>query len=225
LHLFCTMLLPFGLWHLVLEANGNPVGMAVATLYVLSNILCYGTSALYHVGRWSFQVEIFLQKLDHCAIAILSVGTFLPTNILLLEPTYGMPFLLFTITSCLWACYNIIHLRPSVTRQMLVAGSVLPFMPLLYYRMNRIEYTCALMTIVCKLIGVTIFQTQKPDPFPKVLGYHEVFHFFVVCAGVCVYLANWSIIRRVCNPYAHHTEITELMYKYYLHFLESASSD
>lgn len=76
LHLLCTMLLPFGLRYLIKIAGpNNRIAHIASALYIFTNIWCYGFSALYHVGRWSVQMEILMQKLDHCGVALLSTGT------------------------------------------------------------------------------------------------------------------------------------------------------
>lgn len=211
-HLCCALILPLGMYHLMLEANGNILGMIVAFLYTFSNIWCYGISALYHVGNWSARTEIFLQKLDHCGIAVLSCGTMLPVSVLLLSPLVGGIFTVLSVGTCIWACWNIMNLRPSVVRLAIVASVLMPFIPFCFVRMNTIEFTTMLLTYVFQSIGMSIFINKFPDPWPSIHGYHELFHIFVIIAGICVYLCNWSVIRRTCNPYAHRTEIVEILH-------------
>lgn len=222
LHLICSLILPFGMWHLVRESNGTSLGAIAAVVYISSNMICYGFSALYHVGKWSIQNEILLQKLDHCGIAILSAGTFFPASLLLLPTRTGLLFFLSTFSACLWTCHNIINLRPSSLRQILVIGTLLPFMPFLSPIMNQVEFWGTVFTIIFQAIGLTIFSKGKPDPWPLIFGHHEIFHVLVVMAGVCVYLINWSIIRRTCNPYAHETEITEIIKKLFFPSITSS---
>jgi hypothetical protein len=45
-HLFFSLLLPFSLFHLLYEANGNLVGSIAAIIYISSNMLCYGARYL-----------------------------------------------------------------------------------------------------------------------------------------------------------------------------------
>ena len=213
LHLMCSLVLPFGMWHLIRESNGNILGAIAAIVYISTNLICYGFSALYHVGRWSIQSEILLQKFDHCGIALLSAGTFFPASLLLLPSHTGLLFFLSTFGTCLWTCYHIFHLRPSSLRQVLVIGTLLPFMPFLSPIMNQVEFWGTILTVIFQAIGLAIFSRGKPDPWPLIFGHHEIFHVFVVMAGVCVYFINWSIIRRTCNPYAHDTEVIELVKK------------
>ena len=86
LHAFCAALLPIGAWHLLNEAGDSSYGQIAALVYVATNIFCYGVSGLYHTLTWSPRIEILLQKLDHVGIALLTCGTFLPMQLLLLGP-------------------------------------------------------------------------------------------------------------------------------------------
>jgi len=225
LHLLTTVLLPFGLLHLLREANHKPLGMAAATLYALSNIFCYGVSSLYHVGRWSPRVEILLQKLDHCGIAILSVGTFVPVTFLLF-PTAASALLLFVLLSaCTWTCWNIIaRSSASVTRQVLVPASSLLFIPVFFSTLNRLEFILYWIIVAFQLLGVVVFVRKRPSVWPRVCGYHELFHVFVVAAGISVYLINWSIIRRTCKPYEHEDNVLRLILNALTEAFETASS-
>jgi channel protein (hemolysin III family) len=148
LHLMCSSLFPFGIYHLVNEANGSYLGRIAAIVYPFTNLFCYGFSALYHTGKWSIKTEILLQKLDHCGIALLSCGTFFPASLLLLDHQVGFLFFITTFTSCLWTCYNIFQSKPSSLRQIFVIATLLPFMPFLYPRMNYIEFWGTVLTIV-----------------------------------------------------------------------------
>jgi hemolysin III len=44
-------------------------------------------------------------------------------------------------------------------------------------------------------IGAIALATRWPDPFPRVLGYHEVWHVLVVAAVVCHLVAISGIVR------------------------------
>lgn len=214
LHLLACLLLPFGLVHLVREASGNVVGKVAATLYVVSNIFCYGVSALYHLGKWSPRSEIMLQKWDHCGITILSVGTFVPVSFLLFPQEYAGLFLVVLLGTSGTACWNIVvQNNPSVLRQVLVPASSLLFLSILYATLNRLEFVLYFAVVAFQLAGVVVFVSQRPNPAPKFFGYHEVFHCFVVAAGISVYICNWSIIRRTCQPYEHDNEVVILIYR------------
>jgi hemolysin III len=43
-------------------------------------------------------------------------------------------------------------------------------------------------------VGAVFLATRWPDPFPRVFGYHEVWHVLVVAAVVCHFVAIASVV-------------------------------
>jgi predicted membrane channel-forming protein YqfA (hemolysin III family) len=189
LHLLTAIvLLTVGIRHLIEEARGdeemmssftyiNYIGFGAASFYVISNIFCYGVSGIYHVGRWSINTEILLQKLDHCGIGLLSCGTSLPSALLVVYPHFPIVGICFATSNALltaWLCLRIFDRQPSVLRQVIVAGNFIPYLPWLLstYGLNRLE-TCMMLSCAAnQFIGVLIFTNQKPRLCPKWFGYH-----------------------------------------------------
>ena len=211
IHFIYALILPLGLIHLYVEANGNLTGEVAGLIFVLSNLYCVGISAAYHIGNWSMSAEIFVQKLDHCGIAIYAAGVNFPVSLLLLPKEQGTLLLMFSIVSCAWACWHILNSRPAVWRFVVVSSMVVLFFPFLYYRMTAFEFNCALLNALTQGIGMAVFTNRKPDPWPSVCGYHEIFHFICIVGMSITYLCNWSVIRRTCNPYAIHTDVLDLL--------------
>ena len=44
-------------------------------------------------------------------------------------------------------------------------------------------------------LGALGLATRWPDPFPRIFGYHEVWHTFVVAAAVCQFVAIGSVVQ------------------------------
>ena len=42
-------------------------------------------------------------------------------------------------------------------------------------------------------VGAVIYALKRPNPWPAVFGYHEVFHTLVVAAALCHWVAVWLI--------------------------------
>lgn len=140
----------------------------------------------------------------------------LPSALLLLPSKIGIPFVFISVLACSWTCSRIFQLRPSTWRQVIVAGCCLPFLPICYFYMNRIEWLAVWATISFQLVGLYVFTKRKPDLIPSVFGYHELFHVMVVLAGATVYLLNYSIIHRTCNPYDLHTDVSEILWHIFI---------
>jgi hemolysin III len=45
--------------------------------------------------------------------------------------------------------------------------------------------------------GAVVYAWRRPDPLPRVFGYHEVFHALTVLALICQYVAIAVFIVRV----------------------------
>jgi hemolysin III len=44
-------------------------------------------------------------------------------------------------------------------------------------------------------VGAVVYATHRPDPFPRVFGYHEVFHAMVIAAAACQFVVEASALR------------------------------
>jgi len=40
-------------------------------------------------------------------------------------------------------------------------------------------------------IGAIVYARKWPNPFPRVLGFHEIFHLFVIAGSVAFALSVW----------------------------------
>ncbi len=43
-------------------------------------------------------------------------------------------------------------------------------------------------------VGAVSLAVRRPDPFPLVFGYHEVWHALTIAAGLCNFLLIWSLV-------------------------------
>jgi hemolysin III len=46
-------------------------------------------------------------------------------------------------------------------------------------------------------VGALVYALKRPDPFPTVFGYHEVFHAMVVVASGCLFAHVVLVLRAV----------------------------
>jgi hemolysin III len=61
----------------------------------------------------------------------------------------------------------------------------LPAAPLVLFALGGLLYS----------LGAAVYAARRPDPWPRVFGFHELFHAFVVAAAVAHYvaMAGWVI--------------------------------
>ncbi len=130
---------------LVLVARTAPARVAAA-VYALSLAGLYGTSAAFHLGRWSAKAHRRMDQADHAMIYVLIAGSYVTL------PSFAGRLGVAKLT-------------------LLVAGGVL--------------YT----------VGAVVLGYQRPNPNPRVFGYHEVWHAFTVAAGLCHYVLILLLVR------------------------------
>jgi hemolysin III len=46
-------------------------------------------------------------------------------------------------------------------------------------------------------VGAIVYGLKRPDPFPRIFGYHEIFHAFTLVALACQYVAIAFFVVRV----------------------------
>jgi len=55
------------------------------------------------------------------------------------------------------------------------------------------QLALAVLGGVLYTVGAVVLIRRRPDPSPRVFGYHEVWHAFTVAAGACHYALIWLL--------------------------------
>ena len=155
--------------------------------------LCFGASALYHRPTWRPRARSWLARLDHAGIYLLIAGTYTPFGLLVLSKGWAIPVLAIVWSGSLLAILLKLF-RPSLPKRVSAAIGValgwvgvsafsqllkLPLAGLLLILGGGLAYT----------LGAITYARRRPDPFPAVLGYHELFHALTLVAAGCQYAA------------------------------------
>src|SRR6478752_5665440 len=74
---------------LISLAQGAPAKWASA-VFMLTSMLLFGNSALYHRFDWKPRTKVILKRIDHANIFLLIAGTYTPLAILALPPEKGI---------------------------------------------------------------------------------------------------------------------------------------
>lgn len=185
---------------LVVALASSPRGRVGALVYAVGLVALFGVSGAYHRGRWSDTKRRLMQKLDHGTIFVMIAGSYTPLCLLVLRG---------------WVAWVML----AVTWAMAVAGFVLAFTggrvsrvlrgtlyivmgwasllaaPQLLRHLSAAELTLIAVGGVLFTVGAIFLATHWPDPFPRVFGYHEVWHVLVVAAVICHFVAIASVVR------------------------------
>ncbi len=182
---------------LVRAAPGLHAALA-AGVYGGALTALFGVSALYHRPSWGERTRLVMRRLDHAAIFLLIAGTYTPFCLLLPEAG-GRALLAFVwagagagmLLSVLWP------LAPKWLMAVLCVAlgwAVVPVLPALRGAIGAGGLGLLLAGGLAYTLGAIVYATRRPDPFPRVFGYHEVFHALVVVAAVCHYVAVAGVV-------------------------------
>lgn len=200
-HFIGMLLSMFASMPLLIRAGGTGDQKTILSIsiFVLSMVLLYGASTLYHsINLTGEKLRVF-KKLDHVMIFVLIAGTYTPVCVITLGGTTGyvlltvvwsialagMLFKMLWVTcpkwvssvlyiSLGWACLSVFGklfalLPPAAFVWLLVGGII--------YTVGGVIYA----------LKLSIFNEKH-----KYFGSHEIFHLFVMggsfCHLVCMYL-------------------------------------
>ena len=184
---------------LICLAQGAQLKWACAVFMVCSLVL-FANSAAYHLGDWSPRVTDVLRRIDHLNIFLLIAGTYTPVSFAL------EPFWRNAIIGGMWACTSIamiVHVvwisapRWLYTITYIVFGvSGVAFMWLFWISPYAGPPVVILLAAggACYIAGAIVYALRKPDPWPRVFGFHEIFHCGTVAGYACQMVAIYMVI-------------------------------
>jgi len=179
---------------LVLTEVEGTARIVTAAVYAATVSGLFGTSALYHRGRWSERASRVLQRADHLMIFFLIAGTATPAFIIGLPGATGIvgASVLWTFTLTL----AVIHLFWMHAPEKLVGGTFIALgvaagaaLPAVWVHSGVPAGILMLAGGALYILGAVAYHWRWPDPVPSIFGYHEVFHTFVGLAAACQYVS------------------------------------
>lgn len=178
---------------LLLSADAFRARVAAA-VFALSVAGCFGASALYHRVTWTPPVRRWMRRVDHAGVYLLIAGTYTPVSLLVLDRTWGR-----VILTVVWAgALSAILVKfawldspkwVSVTVGMALGWVAVAALPQLFERLRPSALTLLIAGGLLYSVGAIVYARRKPDPLPRVFGYHEIFHALTVVAATCQYVA------------------------------------
>jgi hemolysin III len=173
-----------------------PRGLATwtAAVYALSVSGMLGASALLHRGTWSAEQARVLTKVDHTGIYLLIAGSYTPISLLAMSGVLrAVVFSVVWLGALVGIALEWIWSRPPkgwVTAVYITLGWVAVIgVPQLWTSLGVAGFLLIVLGGVSYTVGAVIHAARRPDPWPEVFGYHELFHVFVLVALVLHFAA------------------------------------
>ncbi|MFU8887899.1 MAG: PAQR family membrane homeostasis protein TrhA [Trueperaceae bacterium] len=180
-----------GLVVLLVLSEGEPWRTVAFSVYGASLIALYLASSVMHGAIAPARVIRRLRILDHAAIFLLIAGTYTPITLVALRSespgwgwalfgtawgfaALGIVFKLFWLDAPRWlsvAMYIAMGWMAMVG--IVPMAQALPWGALTWLLIGGLFYS----------FGALIYALKRPDPWPKVFGYHEIWHLFVLAGS------------------------------------------
>jgi hemolysin III len=198
MHLVCFFLaIPAGVVLVVLAQSAR--GRVGALVYAIGLVALFGVSAAYHRVDWSATKRRLMQKLDHGTIFVMIAGSYTPVCLLVLRGWVAWTMLAIAWTGA--ALGFVLSFTGGRASRMLRGALYLSLgwasvvaIPQMWSHMTPVELVLIAVGGVLFTVGSVFLFTNWPDPFPRVFGYHEVWHLLVVAAVVCHFVAIASVV-------------------------------
>jgi hemolysin III len=169
-----------------------------ALVYGLGLCGLFAASGTYHRWRWNPRWRPLLRRIDHSTIFVFIAASYTPVALLIM---HGTPR--WAILAAVWigALGGVILSVAWITAPRVLSalcylalGWVVVFA--LPQMMDRLSIAPLLLLAAGGLLyslGAVVYATKRPNPWPAVFGFHEVFHALVILAAAVqfVALAGW----------------------------------
>jgi hemolysin III len=172
----------------------SDTAVAAAIVFGVGVTAMFAVSGFYHVITWTPRVRRRLARLDHATVYGLIAATYTPFGLLVLGGAWRITILaivwsgaaaaillkLFWVRAPKWLSASFalalgwtgVAAMPEIAHGIGVAG-------VLFVAAGGLLYTA----------GGIVYALRRPNPLPRVFGYHELFHALVVVAVGLQYAA------------------------------------
>jgi hemolysin III len=180
----------------LLVRDGTP--RVASLVYGAGLCALFAASGTYHRWRWNPRWRPLLRRIDHSTIFVFIAASYTPVALLVMHGPLRWAILAAVwagalggvVLSVAWitaprvlsaACYLALGWVAVVAMPQLVHR--LPVAPLVLLAAGGLLYS----------LGAIVYATKRPNPWPRVFGFHEVFHALVIAAAVVhfVAMAGW----------------------------------
>lgn len=188
---------------LIALAQG-PWAKWASAVFMLTSMLLFGNSALYHRFDWKPRTKVILKRIDHANIFLLIAGTYTPLSLLALPPDKG-----FVLLAIVWGGALVgIGFRVfwiTAPRWLYVPIYLLLGWAAVMYLGDLLAASVAMMVLVIVggvlyTVGAIVYAMKKPNPWPGTFGFHEIFHTCTVLAFTC----HWTATLIIALAPAYH---------------------
>jgi hemolysin III len=173
---------------------------AASAIYAFGILSMLGVSAVYHSGRLSERTTKVFKRIDHSTILLAVTGSYTAVAVGALDGRSEVTLLLFAWTAGVVGM--IIRMRwlhgpraLTAAVYLVVGWSALVEISALMNSLDAAETSLMVVGGGLYTVGALIYSAKWPNPFPRIFGFHEVFHALVVGAVVVHYVLVMRLVQ------------------------------
>ncbi len=174
----------------------DPARFFSMLVFGLSMAWLFAVSAVYHIGTWRPETHHKLRAVDHANIFVLIAGTYTPICVNALSgwvrPTFLATIWLLAIAGVAMSAFTVRLPRWVGTGLYIGMGwASLLALPALLEALPQEAVLTIFLGGATYTLGGVVYALKRPDPFPRVLGFHEIFHLLVIIGAALDAAAIW----------------------------------
>jgi hemolysin III len=179
-----------------------PGGVATPALavYGAGLVALFGGSALYHRWPGPMRFKPLLRRIDHGTIFVFIAASYTPVTLIVMHGTIAWLMLVGAWAGALVGVG--FSLGWIDAPRSLVVGSYLALgwlaalaLPQLWEALGALPLGLLAAGGILYSLGALVYARQRPDPWPRTFGFHEVFHALVIAGAATQYIAivGWVV--------------------------------
>ena len=202
-HFIGMLMAMFAATPLIIKSLHEPdyIHVISLTVFIVSMILLYAASTIYHTLNLSEKTNRILRKLDHSMIFVLIAGSYTPICLIVLKGPVG--YFLFALV---WAialigiivkiCWITCPKWFSSIIYIAMGWTCLPVFARLWTDLPHAAFGWLLAGGIIYTIGGVIYALKLPvfNALHKYFGSHEIFHLFVMGGSVCHFIFMYHYV-------------------------------
>ena len=202
-HFIGMLMAMFAATPLIIKSLHEPdyIHVISLTVFIVSMILLYAASTIYHTLNLSERTNHILRKLDHSMIFVLIAGSYTPICLIVLKGPVG--YFLFALV---WAialigiivkiCWITCPKWFSSIIYIAMGWTCLPVFARPWTDLPHAAFGWLLAGGIIYTIGGVIYALKLPvfNALHKYFGSHEIFHLFVMGGSVCHFIFMYHYV-------------------------------
>lgn len=183
---------------IIAEASTTSRGPWLIVIYVAGTGAMFGVSAAYHRLPWRPRARALMSKLDHCTIFLAIAGAYTPMAVVTLSGWNRSSVLATAWIGALvgialqWAPFELPRWAFAAV-YVVVGWAALPSISQWYTGLGPLGFVLVIGGGLAYTGGAVVYALKRPNPWPAVFGFHEVFHLCTV-VGAGLHYAAMSLV-------------------------------